>query len=253
MVAAPSISVNGIKITPQQINAEAQYHPAESFFSAQYEATQALVVRELLIQRAVDLGLCQHDAGIKNPDDVLVALFEKEIVLPEADEQTCRRFYEQNKKRFFTAPLFEAAHILYPAPPGDKQARDAALEKAQKALVRIMQKPECFKTIARTESACSSAKMGGHLGQITKGQTAPAFEAALLDMQEGDLSEQPLASEFGYHLIKVHKRLEGKQLPFGAVHEWIVDYLQQQSWQRAFRQYVQLLAGQAKVSGFQPG
>lgn len=251
MVAAPGITVNGVKITPEQINAEVQYHPAESLPGAKYEAMQALVVRELLIQRAVDLELCTHDEGVKNPDEVLEALFEKEITVPDADKQTCQRFYEQNKERFFTSPLFEAAHILYPAPPGDEQARKAALEKAQKALERITRKPESFEAIAKTESACSSAKMGGHLGQVTKGQTTPAFETALLNMQEGDISAAPLASEFGYHLIKVHKRLEGKQLPFEAVHEWIADYLQRQSWQRAFNQYVQLLAGQAKVSGFQ--
>ena len=250
MIEAPGITVNGIKITPEQINAEVQYHPAESLFSAKYEAMQALVVRELLIQRAVDLKLCTHDEGIKNPDKALEVLFEKEITVPEADEETCRRFYEQNRKRFFTSPLFEAAHILYPAPPGDEEARKIALEKAQKALERIKKKPEHFETIAKTESACSSAKMGGHLGQVTKGQTTPAFETALLDMQEGEISKQPLASEFGYHLIKVHKRLEGQQLPFEAVQDWIADYLQRQSWQRAFNQYIQLLAGQAKVSGF---
>lgn len=251
MVAAPGITVNGVKITPEQINAEVQYHPAESLFSAKYEAMQALVVRELLIQRAADLGLCDHDEAAKNPDEVLEILFEKEITVPEADEETCGRFYEKNKDRFFTSPLFEAAHILYPALPGDDKTRKSALKKAQKALERITKNPEHFETIAKTESACSSAKMSGHLGQITKGQTTPAFEAALLDMQEGSVSTKPLASEFGYHLIKVHKRIEGHQLPFEAVHEWIADYLRRQSWQRAFSQYVQLLAGQAKISGFQ--
>lgn len=53
---APGITVNGIKITPDEINAEVQYHPAESLFSAKYEAMRALVIRELLLQRAAGLG-----------------------------------------------------------------------------------------------------------------------------------------------------------------------------------------------------
>ncbi len=252
MIAAPGITVNGIKITSEQINSEVQYHPAESLFSAKYEAMQSLVIKELLIQRAVDLGLCDdHDEAIKKPDDILEILFEKEITVPDADIETCQRFYEANKGKFYTSPLFEASHILYPAPSEDQEARDLALKSANKALARINEKPESFEKIAQTESACSSAKTGGHLEQITKGQTTPAFEIALLDMQEGEISKEPLASEFGYHLIKIHKRLEGKQLPFDAVEDWITDYLKRQSWQRAFSQYVQLLAGKAEISGFQ--
>ena len=251
MITAPGITVNGVKITSEQINSEVQYHPAENLPNAKYEAMQALVVRELLIQRAVDLELCDHDEAMNKSDEIFETLFEKEITVPEADERTCRTFYENNKDRFYTSPLFEASHILYPAAPVDEEARAASLKSAEEALVRIQKKPESFETIAQTESACSSAQTGGHLGQITKGQTTPAFEAALLDMQEGDISKEPLASEFGYHLIKVHKRLEGEQLPFEAVHDWIVDHLRRQSWQRAFSQYVQLLAGQAEISGFQ--
>lgn len=50
---APGISVNGILISPEQISAEVQYHPAPTLFDAKYEAMQALVIRELLIQEAI--------------------------------------------------------------------------------------------------------------------------------------------------------------------------------------------------------
>jgi hypothetical protein len=43
------------------------------------------------------------------------------------------------------------------------------------------------------------------LGQISKGQTMPAFETALFAMREGDMSQEPVASEVGYHIIKVHE------------------------------------------------
>lgn len=248
---APGIVVNDIKITPEKIGAEMQYHPAESVFSAKYETMQSLVVQELLIQRAVELGLCQRDEAIKNPDEVFDQLFEKEISIPDPDKKTCEHFYNSNKKKFFTSPLFEVAHILYLAPVKDDDMRQEALKKAQKTLKQIQKKPEVFEALARSESACSSAKTDGHLGQITKGQTSPAFETGLFSMQEGEVSKEPLATEYGYHILKVYKRIEGKQLPFDAVHEWIIDYLSRQSWQRAFSQYVQLLAGDANISGFQ--
>lgn len=57
----PGVDVNGIKITPEQIGAEVQYHPAKTLPDAKYQAMQALVIRELLIQKAATLGLCSGE------------------------------------------------------------------------------------------------------------------------------------------------------------------------------------------------
>lgn len=250
MIEAPGITVNSVKITPADINAEVQHHPSGTLFNAKYEAMQALVIRELLVQRAIELKLITGDAD-ENLDQIFETLFDQEINIPDADDDTCQHFYNANKSKFFTSPLFEAAHILYLAPDGDEEASKVALKQVQNAFARIQKEPFCFEDIAKSESACSSAKMGGHLGQVTKGQTTPVFEKALFAMNDGDISMQPLKSEYGYHLIKVYKRIEGKQLPFEAVQEQIADDLRRQSWQRAFSQYIQLLAGNAKISGFQ--
>ena len=245
------VTVNGYEITQEQIGSEVQYHPAKDLQQAKYQATQALVIRELLVQRAVDLEMCEHDSAIDNPDAVLETLFDQEISLPDADEKTCQRFYQNNQDKFFSSTLFEAAHILYIAPPEDESAQTAALEKAENALARIKQNPSQFETIAKQESACSSAKMGGRLGQITQGQTSPSFEAALFQMKDGEMSTEPLATEFGYHIIRVDKRLEGELLPFDSVKQQIADDLHRQSWQRAFSQYGQVIAGQAEIKGFE--
>ncbi len=244
------IEVNGIKISPDEISAEVQYHPAESLFSAKYEAMRALVIREILIQRASEIGLCQRDEAIKNPDSIIEELLAREITVPSADIETCKHYYENNKERFFTSPLFEASHILYIAHPTDEKARSAALLRAQAALTRLQSAPNLFEAIAREESACSSAKDGGRLGQINRGQTMPAFEISLLKMKAGEISSEPVATEVGYHIIKVHERADGQQLPFDNVAEWIAKDLHEKSWRRAFHQYIQLLAGRCKIRGF---
>lgn len=247
---APGIEVNGIKISIDEINAEVQYHPAESLFSAKYEAMKALVIREVLIQRAVETGLCKRDEAVKNPDHIIEDLLDQEIIVPDADTRTCERYYENNKDKFFTSPLFEVSHILYMAPPNDEKARAEALAKAQTALSKIKADSKLFEQIARKESACSSAKDGGRLGQISRGQTMPAFEAALFQMQEGEISQEPVATEVGYHIIRAHERVDGKQLPFENVKDWIAQDLHDKSWNRAFSQYIQLLVGRSHISGF---
>ncbi|MDD3021717.1 MAG: peptidylprolyl isomerase [Alphaproteobacteria bacterium] len=247
---APGITVNGIKITPDEINAEVQYHPAENLQSAKFNAMKALVIREMLIQRAVELGIGARHEVIKSPDQMIDSLLEQEINVPDADFDTCLRYYKNNSKKFVTSPIFEVSHVLYLAPPEDSLARKKAKEQAQTSIERLKLDTNLFESIARKESGCSSAKDGGRLGQISKGQTMPAFEMALLKMQEGEISSEPVETEVGLHVIKVHKRAEGAQIPFDAVEKWIKDYLAQESWNRAFCQYIQLLAGKAQISGF---
>lgn len=250
MSLAPGITVNGIKITPDQINAEMQYHPAPSMFDAKYEAMRALVIRELLIQKAAQRGLCDEGQAVTEADDIIDRLLEQDIKLPDPDEETCKRYYENNRAKFITSPLFEVSHILYLAPPDDQAARQAALEKAKTALNTLRDHPQLFETFAKDHSACSSGRSGGHLGQISRGQTVPAFETALMAMKAGELCAAPVESEVGYHIIRVHQRVEGNTLPFESVQQWIADHLTQQSWQRAISQYIQILAGEAKISGF---
>ena len=247
---APGIEVNGIRISPDDIRTEVQYHPAESLFSAKYEAMRALVIRELLLQRASELGISRREKAVMNPDPVIDALLAKEINVPRADKKTCKRYYNNNKSRFFTSPLFEASHILYLASPSAEEIRSNAFLKAQFALERLRPSPSLFETIAREESACSSAAQGGRLGQISRSQTMPAFEAALFGMKVDEISADPVGTEVGYHIIKVHARAEGQQLPFENVAEWIAKDLNEKSWRKAFQQYVQILAGRAKISGF---
>lgn len=247
---APGITINGFHISADDINAEVQYHPAQTLVVAKYQSMRALVIRELLIQRAVELKLCQREEAINNPDAVIDTLLSKELSAPQSSREECQRYYNNNLPRFHTSPLFEVAHILYLAPPDDQSARQAALEKATLALDKIKQNPAHFAEIARNESACSSAKEGGHLGQIARGQTMPEFEKALLQMAAGEIGKNPVATDVGYHIIRVDERVESQQLPFEHVVEWIEKDLNEKSWNKAFQQYIQLLAGRSHISGF---
>jgi peptidyl-prolyl cis-trans isomerase C len=248
MIQSPGITVNGVKITPDQIGEEVQYHPAPTLPEARYKAMLALVVRELLLQQAAKMQLCKDAPEI--PEDVIDRVLDRELSVPTPDVEACLRYYENNKSRFRTSPLFDVSHILYLAPPEEKDVREKARMRAERAIEIIKKMPGEFDVLARSESACSSAKDGGYLGQIGKGQTLPAFEAALMGMKGGEISQEPVPSEVGYHVILLHRRVEGQQLPFDAVSDWIAGFLKQQSWRRAFSQYVQILAGQAEISGF---
>ncbi|MDH3902203.1 MAG: hypothetical protein OEU84_10495 [Xanthomonadales bacterium] len=97
-----SIFINKAEITDQEIGQEMQYHPAPNQEQAWHMAAQSLVIRQLLLQQAVENGLCQDvDSVSPGEDEKLIdQLLEKEIVVPEADESTCRRFYDNHPDSF---------------------------------------------------------------------------------------------------------------------------------------------------------
>ena len=65
---------------------------------------------------------------------------------------------------------------------------------------------ESFESQARIYSEDpGSAANGGLYENINKGQMVKPFEAAALNLQEGEMSE-PVESEFGYHLIQLVKK-----------------------------------------------
>lgn len=249
------ILVNGVAITEEMVRSEAQNHPAEAPAEAFAAAARALVVRELLMQEAVRLGLAAAPEALgegrrETDEDALVrALLEREVNAPMADEAACRRYYEQNRQKFRSETLFEARHILLAAPEQDRAARDLAKDEALAVLVELREAPENFAELAVRYSACPSSGQGGSLGQLGRGSTVPEFEAALHKLQPGQLSAEPVATRFGYHLILLERRIEGEQLPFEVVAQRIAAWLEAASWSRAVSQYIGILAGQAAISG----
>jgi len=253
--AAPAVRVNGQEISRVDITREIQNHPAESPVAARDAAVQALVVRELLLQEAhacglvaapLELGAGQHETD----EDALVRqLLDDALNLPKPTQDECQRFYKINIDRFHSPTIWEPSHILLSVPPSDLTARAAAQKKASEIIELLTKHPEKFEEIAREWSTCPSREQGGNLGQVSSGQTTPAFEAALSTMTPGDMSSQPVETPYGFHVIVLDRCIEGRTLPFEAVHSKISDYLADAVFQRAVSQFVSLLAGKANIEG----
>lgn len=253
------VSVNGVAITRAAIAQEIQNHPAPTQLEAWTAAAGALAIRELLLQEARRLGMkvepMADEAGRRETDEeaLVRALVDEEVVTPTADESACRRYYEQNPRRFRSADLFEVSHILLAAAPGDREARARARTQANALIVQIRQVPAQFSILAQQFSSCPSGEVGGSLGQIGPGQTVPEFERALGSMPIGVVHSMPVESRYGFHVVLVNRREEGRQLPFEAVRERIGDYLDERVRRTAVRHYISILAGRAVIEGIDLG
>ena len=106
------VIVNGVEITDDEIHAEMQYHPASSVEAARHKAAQTLVIRQLLLHAAKEKKLL-NAAEISSPERIEKAidlLIQQEVSVPQADEPSCRRYYEQNAERF----VDKSTHTLLP-------------------------------------------------------------------------------------------------------------------------------------------
>ncbi len=253
------VSVNGVAISSAAIARETQHHMTSDPDVAWELAARALAIRELLVQEAERLAIEAEpiDDGEGRTETAeearLRALIDHEVTVPRADEPACRRYYESNRRRFRSPDLFEAAHILFAAPQGDQAARDAARQAATALISELRQKPESFAAAAALHSACPSAQQGGNLGQIGPGQTVDEFETALAAMVPGIVHGEPVETRYGFHVVRLDRRIDGSLLPFDLVHERIADYLDEAVHRRALQQYVSILAGRSRVTGVDLG
>ena len=64
-----------------------------------------------------------------------------------------------------------------------------------------------FGKIAEQHSRCPSGKQGGDLGEFTRGQMVPEFDAVVFTAEIGKV-HGPVKTDFGYHLIEITDRTE---------------------------------------------
>ena len=237
------ISVNDIAIDEQAIGRELQYHPGPDRERVARRAATALVVRELLAQRARQLGL---DCGDGEDFEALIA---QEVIVPEPSDEEIERYRRRNWMRLRTPPLYEAAHIFFPAAPGDDRARAEAKAAAERILALVLNNPAAFGELARIHSACASAADGGSLGQIGRGDTNQEVERALSSMTPGSIHSEPVASRHGYHVLRLDRRDDGRELPDDQARKLVSCYLREAVRRRAVSQYLRLLAAEARIEG----
>jgi peptidyl-prolyl cis-trans isomerase C len=252
-----AVSVNGVAIARDAIVREMQHHVASKPIAAWQQSARALVIRELLLQEARRLAIAPQPAsdgdGRRETDDeaIIRGLIEREVSVPEPDDDTCRRYYDRNRARFRSSDIYEASHILFAALASDRAAHAKAREDAAAVLAELRGHPGRFAELARAHSRCPSAAHDGNLGQITTGQTTPEFEQALTALKPGQLCEAPVATRYGLHIIRLDRKHDGRTLPYEVVAGRIADYLRESVRRRADAQYIARLVSAARIEGIE--
>ncbi len=81
-------------------------------------------------------------------------------------------------------------------------------EEEAKAIIKELESGADFAELAKSKSTGPSGPKGGDLGEFGKGQMVPAFEAAAFALEPGAFTKSPVQTQFGFHVIKVEKRID---------------------------------------------
>lgn len=249
------VRVNGVEIMPEAIAQEIQHHPAPDAETAWTEAARALAVKELLLQEARRLGLKSDpeldEAGrAEAEDDALVrSLLEQAVSPAEAGDQECRRFYDSCRDRFRTPDLFDAAHILIEPVSDDEAGWAAAADRAREIAQQVGNDAKAFAAAARASSGCASAQQDGSLGQIRRGELVESIQHGLEALDDGQTGSEPVQSRFGWHVLRLQRRIPGRTIPFEMARDRIADTLEARSWSIESSRYVAGLAARGSIEG----
>lgn len=252
----PDVRVNGVEIDAQAIAHELQHHPAADPLEAWTAAVRALVVRRLLAEEARRLALVAtpeiDGTALETEEEALVRVLLEQVLQPATpDPAECRRFYDSQSGRFRTPDLFEAAHILLEPETDDEAGWMNAEALARRLSAEIGDSRTAFVEAAREHSSCPSAPQDGSLGQVRRGELTPAVQAALEDTVPGTNRAEPVRSRFGWHLLRLERRIPGRTLPYDTVSGRILDMLDARAWALAAGQYVSELASKATIEGIE--
>ena len=167
----------------------------------------------------------------KLKDNLLISYAgEKAIASANVTEAEAKEYYENNKAQFTSGETVNASHILV-----DTE------EKANEIYEEIASGKKSFEDAAKEYSSCPSKESGGNLGDFGRGQMVPEFDKAVFEMEVGSVTEAPVKTQFGYHLIKLNAKNSAKEMEYSEIKDEIKAGLLNEKRRKAYESKINQL------------
>ncbi len=217
-------SVNGVYISKKTLETLekeiAERSQGQSFPKEQL--LEELIQRELLIQQALQKQLdktpevIERMATVRNSLLSQAALQDYLKANPVSDEEIKA---EYDSKMGNLGSEYKARHIL------------VKTEDEAKKLIAELEKGGDFQALAKKHSIDPMGAEGGDLGWFTADRMVPPFSEAVVALENGKFSKQPVQTQFGWHVILREDSRALTPPPLEAVKEQIRPMLQRQKAQ----------------------
>ena len=147
----------------------------------------------------------------KSQDKILAKYWLNNYIKNETKEEKIKTFYNNYLKSFQKYKEANASHILV---KNNEEAR---------AIIKKINNKAKFSELAKTHSTGPSGKNGGNLGWFGPGQMVKEFEQATFSLKKGEISQEPVKTKFGFHIIKLNDIRDAKPKKLNEIKQKIID------------------------------
>lgn len=162
----------------------------------------------------------------------------------DLSDEALRAVYEREKETWKIAERAHLAEILIPIGEGPS-SRDEAARKAKEASDALKGGTK-FEEVVRQYSSGSTKARGGDLGMVGKGELNAEIDKAVFSLPVGAVSD-PIATKFGWHLVKVVEKVPASYKPFSDVRAEILKREQETQFQKKLAEYLEKLKRDAVI------
>ncbi|MCL6639003.1 MAG: peptidylprolyl isomerase [Firmicutes bacterium] len=160
-----------------------------------------------------------------------------------AGEEEARKFYDGNKDYFSKPEQLQVRHILFFVDPGDKnypvKHSDAEAKSLAEAAIRDLNGGKDFAELAAEKSEDEGTRANGGLYTFSKDEAVKEFSDAAFALKPGEYTKEPVKTGYGYHVIKLEKRIPAEVEPYDSVKQQIIDQLNEQAKRDRFSAFMQ--------------
>lgn len=241
-IAQNAVIVNGKAIPKTQLDKLVQKSGQPDNPQVRDQAREMLVTRELIIQEADKRGVIQKESVRDQLEQsrvgvLVAAVFEDYVEKEGVTEAELKATYESMKSQY-SGKEYHVEHIL------------VEKESDAKAIIAQIKAGGNFEDIAKAKSKDpGSAPNGGDLGFVNEKSLVPEFSKAMVQLKNGQVSDKPVKSQFGWHIIKMVDSRDMKAPSYDEVKAQLKQMIaSDQNWQKAkFSEMMQKLRAKAKI------
>jgi peptidyl-prolyl cis-trans isomerase C len=230
---APAADPVVARVGPEDIHLS-DISAAAQGLPAQYHNMSSQALYPLLLDQAIDRNALVAYARSKGIDkdtavqhamqiaanQVLADELMRREVAPQLTEAAIRARYDQTVANKPGEEEVHARHIL------------VANEVDAVKIIAELKKGADFAAIAKSRSTDPGAKDGGDLGFFKKGDMLPEFAEAAFALKPGQISDKPVKTQYGWHVIKLEERRAAPPPTYAEVHDELRQQLIQEDVQK---------------------